>query len=151
MGVISYLLTLVLIYGLLVSNFGYMGDASRDASMLSSWDKVTTHDFSHKLKVVSHKGSASPPPPPKPNRPATPNPPPCCQSTMNTGMNVNTITVSARRYPRIVSQMKVRNGCHIIILGQVGFDLWIATVTVQILRPTSFKLLLYYPTIFIIN
>ena len=55
MGVISYLLTLVLIYGLLVSNFGYMGDASRDASMLSSWDKVTTHDFSHKLKVVSHK------------------------------------------------------------------------------------------------
>ena len=77
MGVISYLLTLVLIYGLLVSNFGYMGDASRDASMLSSWDKVTTHDFSHKLKVVSHKGSASLPPLPKPNPGSTPRPP-CC-------------------------------------------------------------------------
>ena len=83
MGVISYLLTLVLIYGLLVSNFGYMGDASRDASMLSSWDKVTTHDFSHKLKVVSHRVSASPPPRPKPNplripRKGPVEPPPCC-------------------------------------------------------------------------
>ena len=85
MGVISYLLTLVLIYGLLVSNFGYTVDASRDASMLSSWDKVTTHDFSpHKLiKVVSHRGSASPPPRPKPNpiripRKGPVEPPPCC-------------------------------------------------------------------------
>ena len=83
MGVISYLLTLVLIYGLLVSNFGYMGDASRDASMLSSWDKVTTHDFSHKLNVVSHRVSASPPPRPKPNPLGIPRkgpvePPPCC-------------------------------------------------------------------------
>ena len=54
MRVLSYLLALVLIHGLLLSHFSYMGDAS--------------HDFSHKLKVVSHKVSASPPPPPRVNR-----------------------------------------------------------------------------------
>ncbi|KAK4593544.1 hypothetical protein RGQ29_017596 [Quercus rubra] len=50
---ISNLLSLVLIHGLLLSHFSYMGDASQD--------------FSHKLKVVSHRGSASPPPSPQHN------------------------------------------------------------------------------------
>ena len=61
MRVISCLLSLVLIHGLLLSHFSYMGDAS--------------HDFSHKLKVVSHKARASPPPPPLVNRGPIPKPP----------------------------------------------------------------------------
>ena len=61
MRVISCLLALVLIHGLLLSHFSYMSDAS--------------HDFSHKLKVVSHKASASPPPPPLVNPGHSPKPP----------------------------------------------------------------------------
>ena len=65
MRVLSYLLALVLIHGLLLSHFSYMGDAS--------------HDFSHKLKVVSHKASASPPLPPGLNRGQIPYHPPYCK------------------------------------------------------------------------
>ena len=79
MGVISYLLTLVLIHGLLISQFSYMGNASQAASVLS-------YDFYYKLKVVSHKEASNPPPapalaspihvkPPYPGRPPSPPPP----------------------------------------------------------------------------
>ncbi|KAM4119645.1 hypothetical protein ACJW30_03G074700 [Castanea mollissima] len=61
MRVLSCLLTLVLIHGLLLSHFSYMSDAS--------------HDFSHKLKVVSHKDSAPPPPRPRSKPGPHPHPP----------------------------------------------------------------------------
>ena len=79
MGVVSYLFALVLIHGLLLSQFSYQANTVQAAS-------VRSNDFYYKLKVVSHKESAPAPPPPAintptqfkspPPRPVTPPPPP---------------------------------------------------------------------------
>ncbi|KAL4637742.1 hypothetical protein ACB092_03G097900 [Castanea dentata] len=79
MGFISYLVTLVLIHGLLLSQFSYQANTVQAAS-------VRFNDFYYKLKVVSHRESAPAPPAPAinipthfkspPPRPVTPPPPP---------------------------------------------------------------------------
>lgn len=66
---ISYLLTLVLIHGLLLSRFSYMGNASDQAASVLSIDKIPYNDLSYKLKLVSRRDSSSPQPPPASNIP----------------------------------------------------------------------------------